>query len=76
GRSEAERFKNGIALTFAEQGKTIVYAKDDLGIAGIITLKDVVREETIAAIEALKNEGIHTVMLTGDGEKTAKAIAS
>ncbi|MGG4266555.1 heavy metal translocating P-type ATPase [Peribacillus simplex] len=76
GRSEAERFKNGIALTMAEQGKTIVYAKDDLGIAGIITLKDVVREETIAAIEALKNEGIHTIMLTGDGEKTAKAIAS
>ena len=32
GRSEAERFKNGIALTFAEQGKTIVYAKDDLGL--------------------------------------------
>ncbi|MGE7186184.1 heavy metal translocating P-type ATPase [Peribacillus sp. NPDC006672] len=76
GRSEAERFKNGIALTLAEQGKTIVYAKDDLGIAGILTLKDVVREETISAIEALKNEGIHTIMLTGDGEKTAKAIAS
>ncbi|MES1041212.1 heavy metal translocating P-type ATPase [Peribacillus simplex] len=76
GRSEAERFQNGIALTLAEQGKTIVYAKDDQGIAGILTLKDVVREETITAIEALKNEGIHTVMLTGDGEKTAKAIAS
>ncbi|MCT4475721.1 heavy metal translocating P-type ATPase [Peribacillus frigoritolerans] len=76
GRSEAERFQNGIALTLAEQGKTIVYAKDDQGIAGILTLKDVVREETIIAIEALKKEGIHTVMLTGDGEKTAKAIAS
>ena len=76
GRSEAERFQNGIALTLAEQGKTIVYAKDDHGIAGILTLKDVVRDETITAIEALKNEGIHTVMLTGDGEKTAKAIAS
>lgn len=76
GRSEAERFQNGIALKLAEQGKTIVYAKDDQGIAGILTLKDVVREETIIAIEALKKEGIHTVMLTGDGEKTAKAIAS
>jgi Cd2+/Zn2+-exporting ATPase len=39
-------------------------------------LKDVVRDETVTAIEALRNEGIHTVMLTGDGEKTAKAIAS
>ncbi|KWW15540.1 MULTISPECIES: heavy metal translocating P-type ATPase [Peribacillus] len=76
GRTEAENFNEGIALTLAEQGKTIVYAKDDKGIAGILTLKDVVRAETIAAIEALKNEGIHTVMLTGDGEKTARAIAA
>lgn len=76
GRSEAERFQNGIALTLAEQGKTVVYARDDKGIAGILTLKDVVREETIKAIEALKQEGIHTVMLTGDSQNTAKAIAS
>ena len=45
------------------------------GIAGIIALKDVVREETIKASIALKKEGIHTIMLTGDSEKTAKAIA-
>ena len=76
GRSEAEQFQNGIALTLAEQGKTVVYARDDKGIAGILTLKDVVREETIKAIEALKQEGIHTVMLTGDSQNTAKAIAS
>ncbi|MGE7119555.1 heavy metal translocating P-type ATPase [Peribacillus sp. NPDC046944] len=76
GRNEAERFQNGIALTLAEQGKTVVYARDDKGIAGILTLKDVVREETIKAIEALKEEGIHTIMLTGDSHNTAKAIAS
>ncbi|MGE7602690.1 heavy metal translocating P-type ATPase [Peribacillus sp. NPDC097675] len=76
GRSEAERFQNGMALTLAEQGKTVVYARDDKGIAGILTLKDVVREETIKAIEDLKHEGIHTVMLTGDSHNTAKAIAS
>ncbi|MFJ7830686.1 heavy metal translocating P-type ATPase [Peribacillus sp. NPDC097264] len=76
GRNEAERFQNGIALTLAEQGKTVVYARDDKGIAGILTLKDVVREETIKAIEALKEEGLHTIMLTGDSHNTAKAIAS
>lgn len=75
GQKEAEQFQDGIAQEFAEQGKTIVFARDDKGIAGIITLKDVVRSETIAAIEALKQEGIHTIMLTGDGEKTANAIA-
>lgn len=74
-KEEAEQFHNGIALTFAEEGKTIVYARDKKGIAGIITLKDTVRDEVIAAIEAFKSLGIYTVMLTGDGEKTAKAIA-
>lgn len=49
--------------------------KDDKGIAGIIALKDVVREETIAAIEALQKEGIYTLMLTGDSEKNARAIS-
>lgn len=72
---EAEQFHNGIALTFANEGKTIVYAQDERGIAGIITLKDTVRDEAIAAIEAFRNQGIYTVMLTGDGEKTANAIS-
>ena len=76
GRSEAEAFQNGIALQMAEEGKTVVYARDSQGIAGIITLKDIVREETATALEALRKEGIHTIMLTGDSEKTAKAIAS
>lgn len=74
-KEEAEQFHNGIALTFAEEGKTIVYARDEKGIAGIITLKDTVRNEAIEAIEAFKALGIQTVMLTGDSEKTAKAIA-
>ncbi|RFU63176.1 heavy metal translocating P-type ATPase [Bacillus sp. V59.32b] len=75
GRKEAEDFQDGIAFSLAAEGKTIVYAKDDKGIAGILTLKDQVREETISAIESLRQEGIYTVMLTGDGENTAKAIA-
>ncbi len=74
-KEEAEQFHNGIALTLAEEGKTIVYARDEKGIAGIITLKDTVRDEAIEAIEAFKTLGIHTVMLTGDSAKTAKVIA-
>jgi Zn2+/Cd2+-exporting ATPase len=76
GRKEAEQFQNGKALTFAEQGKTVVFAKDEKGIVGVLALKDTVREETIRAIQALKQEGIHTIMLTGDSKKTALAIAS
>ena len=76
GRTEAEQFQNGMALQFAEHGKTVVFASDNKGIAGVLALKDTVREETIKAIQALKQEGIHTVMLTGDSKKTAVAIAS
>jgi Cd2+/Zn2+-exporting ATPase len=76
GRAEAHEFQNGIALKLAEQGKTVVFVRDEKGIAGLLTLKDVVREETVTAVKALKQEGIRTVMLTGDSEKTAMAIAS
>lgn len=75
GHEEAEQFQNGIALDLANEGKTIVYARDEKGIAGIITLKDTVRTEALEAIEAFKKNGIYTVMLTGDGKKTAQAIA-
>lgn len=76
GRKEAEEFQNGVALSLAEQGKTVVFARDEHGIAGVLALKDTVREETIKAIQALKKEGIHTIMLTGDSNKTAMAIAA
>jgi Zn2+/Cd2+-exporting ATPase len=76
GRNEAEQFQNGKAIVFAEEGKTVVFARDEKGIVGVLALKDTVREETIRAIQALKQEGIHTVMLTGDSKKTALAIAS
>ncbi|MEW8987172.1 MAG: HAD-IC family P-type ATPase, partial [Bacillus sp. (in: firmicutes)] len=44
-------------------------------LVALIALKDVVREETKAAIDLLKAKGIYTIMLTGDSEKTAEAIA-
>lgn len=76
GREDAERFLNGIGLQLAEQGKTIVYVQDDQGIAGVIALKDVIREQTVKAIRSLKKAGIHTMMITGDGQATAAAIAA
>jgi Zn2+/Cd2+-exporting ATPase len=75
GKEDAFSFQNGIYQQLAEQGKTIVYVKDEKGIAGIIALKDVVRTETKEAIKQLKELGIQTIMLTGDSEKTAQAIA-
>lgn len=76
GKKEAETFHNGISKELAGQGKTIVFAQDEDGIAGLIALKDVVREETSTAVEKLANLGIHTIMLTGDSRQTASVIAA
>ncbi|HZG73351.1 MAG TPA: heavy metal translocating P-type ATPase [Chondromyces sp.] len=75
GRESAYSFASGTASELAEQGKTIVFIQDEQGIAGMVALKDVIREETRKALELLKAEGIRTIMLTGDNEKTARAIA-
>ena len=75
GKVEAFAFAEGIAPKLAEEGKTVVYLADHKGIVAVAAMKDTVREEAKKAITLLKNLGIHTVMLTGDNEKTAKVIA-
>ncbi|WLR51231.1 heavy metal translocating P-type ATPase [Bacillus tianshenii] len=75
GTQAAGAFQEGISLQLAAQGKTVVYAKDEHGIAGIIALKDTVRQETKEALAQLNALGVETIMLTGDNEKTAHAIA-
>ncbi|MET1032701.1 heavy metal translocating P-type ATPase [Domibacillus tundrae] len=76
GEEGAATFANGISLQFAEEGKTTIYAADSEGIAAVIALKDIIREETKQALKILQEEGIFTIMLTGDSQKTADAIAS
>ncbi|MDQ0415556.1 heavy metal translocating P-type ATPase [Mesobacillus stamsii] len=76
GRPAAEAFSDGTAVKLASSGKTIVFIERNGQLAGLIALKDVVREETKQAIDLLKSKGIYTVMLTGDSQNTAKAIAA
>ena len=71
----AESFHDGIAKTLADEGKTIVFLKDERGIVAIAALRDTLRIEAIQAIQDLKSAGIFTIMLTGDNERTASAIA-
>lgn len=60
---------------YALQGKTpLLFAKGGR-LLGVIAVADTIKEESADAIRALKNMGIHTVMLTGDNEQTAQAIA-
>ncbi|MDW7652266.1 MAG: heavy metal translocating P-type ATPase [Bacillota bacterium] len=58
-----------------EQGKTAMLVAVDNNLAGIIAVADTVKEDSRRAIDSLKQERITTVMLTGDNERTAKAIA-
>ncbi len=60
----------------ASQGKTPVLFSRDEKILGIIAVADTIKEDSAQAIRELKNMGIHTVMLTGDNEITARAIAA
>ncbi|MGJ7911737.1 heavy metal translocating P-type ATPase [Neobacillus sp. LXY-1] len=76
GKEQADSFANGIAKDLATQGNTLVFIEINGVLSAVVALKDVVREETKLALDHLKKQGIHTVMLTGDSEKTAKAIAA
>ncbi|WP_064094181.1 heavy metal translocating P-type ATPase [Rossellomorea aquimaris] len=71
----AEQFMDGAFNKLASEGKTTVFVAKENTIVALIALKDVVRKETIEALELLKKEGVQTIMLTGDNEKTARAIA-
>ncbi|PIC64512.1 heavy metal translocating P-type ATPase [Sporosarcina sp. P13] len=70
-----ESFEHNIATTLANEGKTVIFMKDDKGIVALAALKDTLRKEAVSSIQALQALGIRTVMLTGDNEKTAHAIA-
>ena len=58
----------------AQEGKTPLLFFKNGAFAGIIAVADTVRSDSSAAIEKLKESGIHVVMLTGDNEVTAEAI--
>ncbi|MBV7506367.1 cadmium-translocating P-type ATPase [Bacillus sp. sid0103] len=73
---DVEMFADGKAKELASLGNTLVFIEIDGELSAIIAMKDVVREETKLAIDHLKKQGIRTVMLTGDSEKTAHAIAA
>ncbi len=59
-----------------EQGKTAMLLASGQNIAGIIAVADTIKESSMAAITALKKENIEVIMLTGDNERTARAIAA
>ncbi|MBQ7485348.1 MAG: heavy metal translocating P-type ATPase [Oscillospiraceae bacterium] len=64
------------AEALAQQGKTpLLFARNGC-LAGLVAVADTLKEDSKRAVDALKTMGLRVVMLTGDHEKTARAIAS
>ena len=71
--SVPEEMKNR-SQELAEEGKTPLFFAEGDRLAGIIAVADVIKEDSPQAVKELQNMGIHVVMLTGDNERTARAI--
>ncbi len=65
-RREADRL--------AEEGKTSLLFTENGALLGLVAVADVLKEDSVAAVQELKRLGLRVVMLTGDREKTARAI--
>ena len=84
-RAGNERFQreagvdlDGLVAPFdvlAEDGKTPMYVSVDGRPAGVVAVADTVKEDSLRAIKRLRELGLEVVMLTGDNERTANAIA-
>ena len=76
--------REGIATATAEtvmtqleaEGKTAMLVGRDGGLAGIIAVADTLKPEAQEAVSALQQEGIEVILLTGDNQRTAQAIAA
>ncbi len=80
-RKLAQKFDAGLNVNekylteLENEGKTVMLIAIDRQLAGLIAVADTVKETSKEAIESLRSLGVETIMLTGDNERTAKAIA-
>jgi len=65
----------GAAVTAIQPGETLVFVVVDNAVAGFIALADEIRPESAGAIAALREQGIRTVLLTGDNKVVAESVS-
>ncbi len=68
--------KEAMISALEEKGNTVMILAQDRRIIGLIAVADTLKENAEEVVKGLKDEGIEVVMLTGDNERTAKAIGS
>ena len=76
GQSDISAEMKQKAERLAEEGKTPLFFSREKKLIGIIAVADVIKEDSPSAVRELQNMGIEVVMLTGDNERTAKAIGA
>ena len=73
---QKDEFHMYSAEQLAEQGRTPLFFSRDGQLLGIIAVADVIKADSPQAVRELRNMGIRVVMLTGDNERTARAIGA
>ena len=63
------------AVRYQKQGKTVSYLAIDNSLAGFVVIGDKIKKTSQKAVQSLQEKGIQVIMLTGDNEKTAAAVA-
>ncbi len=66
---------NEQVLGLEEEGKTVMFLARNKKLIGLIAVADTIKETAKEAVQALEKRGIEVIMITGDNERTAKAIA-
>jgi Cu+-exporting ATPase len=64
------------AEAFRKDGASVMFLALDGRVAGVLAVADPIKESAQPTLEALRRSGLHVVMATGDGETTARAVAS
>ena len=75
-KGENLAYDESVFNALSEEGKTVVFVLADDKLAGMIALADMVRDTAKQAVAALKEKGIHSIMLTGDNQKVANWVAA
>jgi Cu+-exporting ATPase len=74
-RARGLQFDEVVAQKLASEGKTPVFVAVENRVSGVIAIADPVKPGSRAAIQRMRAQGLEVVMLTGDNERTARAIA-
>jgi Cu+-exporting ATPase len=75
-RSIALKDKETIISGLEEKGNTVMIVAEDNKLKGLIAVADTLKEHAEDVVKGLKAEGVQVIMLTGDNERTAKAIGA